>query len=156
MTRTKTAAPLVAGLVTMAALLWVLTRPRRPGQLIRLQTPRPDLLAFELRGQIDKAQIRRMAETVLAAFQAQDEVDLLVLLPAFSGLTPQAALDLKSIRASLQSLAKVRRYAVVAPPALARAMIQFSDLVLPVEARTFALSDLAQARAWVGGGPDTV
>ena len=93
--------------------------------------------------------MREMADAVLAAFDEHRQIDLLILLPSFTGITPAGALDLKGMKASVLALGKVRRYAVVAPPRWAGAMIELSDALIPVEARIFALRDLEAARAWV-------
>lgn len=142
----------LAGIGALAALYWQQQRRTRPGWVDRLDTGDPALLAFELGGHVRRPQIRAMANSVLAAFGRFGIIDMLVLLPSFTGLTPAAALDLKAIKAELLSLGKVRRYAVVEPPAIAGAMIRFSDHFLPVEARTFPLHDLRKAHDWVKSG----
>ncbi len=47
--------------------------------------------------------------------------------------------------AQLRSVRHVRKYAVVGAPAWARGMIEFSDFLSPVEAKTFDLADEADA-----------
>ncbi len=91
-----------------------------------------------------------MAETVLAAFDRFESVDMLVVLPEFTGLTPAAALDLEGLKAGFRSLGKVRRYAVVEPPKIAALMIETSDWFMPVQARTFP-PDAEGRRRGVGG-----
>lgn len=93
-----------------------------------------------------------MAETVLAGLERFDDIDMLVVLPAFTGLTPAAALDLEGMKAGLLSLGKVRRYAVVAPPVWANAMINLGDKLISVESRTYPLRDRQEADTWARSG----
>lgn len=141
----------VLGTAAGAALLLWLARSRRAhGWLDHLETGERSVLAFELGGHVGRREIREMAATVLAAFERYDEIDMLVLLPQFTGLTPAAAVDLKALKAGVLSLGKVRRYAVVEPPVWAKAMIDISDWVMPVDARTFRMRQLPEAKSWVG------
>ena len=120
-----------------------------PMSVAVVMPPSITTLAFEFGGHVGQAEVREMADAVLAAFDEHRQIDLLILLPSFTGITPAGALDLKGMKASVLALGKVRRYAVVAPPRWAGAMIELSDALIPVEARIFALRDLEAARAWV-------
>ncbi|WP_444666635.1 STAS/SEC14 domain-containing protein [Cereibacter changlensis] len=143
----------LAGAAAGAAFLVWLARSRHPdGWLDRLDTGDSSVLAFELGGHVGQREIRAMAETVLQAFRRHDSIDMLILLPRFTGLTPAAALDMRGLQASLLSLGKVRRYAVIQPPAWAGAMITLGDWLIPVEARTFRLRQLPEAHRWVSAG----
>ena len=48
-----------------------------------------------------------------------------------------------------RSVAHIRRYVVVGAPTFAKAMINLSGLVLPVETKTFDLTQEAEAWAWL-------
>ncbi|ABN75843.1 STAS/SEC14 domain-containing protein [Cereibacter sphaeroides] len=140
---------LALGLLGLGAVALGAQSRGRPGWLRRLPSPAPHILAFELGGHVGRPEIRRMAETVLAAFDRFESVDMLVVLPEFTGLTPAAALDLEGLKAGFRSLGKVRRYAVVEPPKIAALMIETSDWFMPVQARTFPLTQRDAAEAWV-------
>jgi hypothetical protein len=55
--------------------------------------------------------------------------------------------------AQARSIRHVHKYGVVGAPAWARAMIEFSDFLSPVDAKTFDLAEEAEAWAWIGAGP---
>uniref|UniRef100_A4WXV3 STAS/SEC14 domain-containing protein n=2 Tax=Cereibacter TaxID=1653176 RepID=A4WXV3_CERS5 len=154
MARSRLPVLLIGGLAA-AILVWLARSRNREGWLRQPPGDRPTTLVFELGGHVGQPEIRRMAERVLAAFERFDTVDMLILLPGFTGFTPAAALDLEGLRAGLMSWGKVRRYAVVAPPVWAGALINLADGIIPVEARTFPIEALDEARAWASEGRAT-
>jgi hypothetical protein len=117
----------------------------------RLESPRPTLLAFEIRGKIAKPDIEAMAHQIDQAFDAYDRIDILLIMAPFEGMDAAAAFDGEALAAQARSLRHVRKYAVVGAPAWARAMIEVSDKLSPVEAKTFGLEEAAEAWAWVEG-----
>ena len=117
--------------------------------IVSLPSPRPDLLIFEVRDKIHRDDIEGMAAQVDAAFEAQEVIDMLILMTDFEGATVGALVDPNSMAVQMKSVRHVRRYAVVGAPAWARAMVEVSDHLVPVEAKTFDLAEADQARAWV-------
>jgi len=115
----------------------------------RRATPRPTLLAFEIAGKITKADIEDMARQIEQAFDAYDRIDILLIMTAFEGLDAGAAFDREALGAQIRSVRHVHKYGVVGAPAWARAMIEFSDFLSPVDAKTFDLADEAEAWAWI-------
>jgi hypothetical protein len=69
----------------------------------------------------------------------------------FEGLDADAAFDREALGAQVRSLRHVHKYGVVGAPAWVRAMIEFSDFLSPVDAKTFDLSQEAEAWAWMEG-----
>lgn len=119
------------------------------------ESGRADLLVFEVVSKIRRSDIETMAETVDAAMDVHDRIDILLLFADFEGVTLGALFDGEAMRVGLQSNTHVRRYAVVGAPAVVEAMIQLFDPVSPVDARTFDLDQLSEARTWVDTGSDT-
>jgi hypothetical protein len=119
------------------------------------QIPTSDdhVFAFRIAGEVREADINAMGRVMNDAFDAMDGVRMLLILEgigvedAVKSLTPQALV------AEARALWKVDRYAVVGAPAAAAAMINFSDLFIPVKARTFKADELAEAWAFVGAEP---
>jgi molybdopterin/thiamine biosynthesis adenylyltransferase len=101
----------------------------------RRASPRPTLLVFEISAKIAKADIEAMAKQIDAAFDAHDKVDIR-----------------EALGAQARSIRHVRKYAVVGAPAWARAMIEVSDFLSPVDAKTFDLAEEAEAWAWIEAG----
>lgn len=120
----------------------------------RLQSRRSDLLEFEVIARIRQADIESMAQAVNVAMDAHDQIDILLIFTEFEGVTLGALFDGKAMGVGLRSNAHVRRYAVVGAPGLAETMIRLFDPVSPVDARTFDVAQLAQARTWVDSGSD--
>ena len=117
--------------------------------IARTDGGRPDLLVFEILGKITEPDIEWMAGAVDAAFKAQGEIDMLLVMRRYDGAEVGALFDGEAIKVQFQSLVHVRRYAVVGAPAWARAMIELFDKVSPVDAKTFDIEDEAAARAWI-------
>jgi len=114
-------------------------------------TPRRDLLAFRLRGQITEDAVETMADAMTAAFKEFDEVDVLIILCQFEGVSGSAVFDADALGAQAQSIFNIRRYAVVGAPDWAERMIDTLKFFSPVDARTFSPDEEAKAWRWIDG-----
>lgn len=114
-----------------------------------LDAPRPDLLVFEIRAKIEKADIEWMARRVEAAFDRHETIDMLLLIPHYEGTELGAVFDTEALKAQARSARHVRRYAVVGAPAWASAMINLLSPLSPVEAKTFSADEAPAAWRWV-------
>ncbi len=117
--------------------------------ITRRASSRPTLLAFEIAGKVRKVDIEEMARQIEEAFDAYDRIDILLIMSDFEGLDAGAVFDREALGAQVRSVRHVHKYAVVGAPAWARAMIEFSDFLSPVDAKTFDLAEEAEAWAWV-------
>lgn len=126
------------------------TAPDR--SIVRRDSPRPDLLIFEIRDKITKPDIEWMAGDAEAAFDRLGEVDMLIVMSNYEGAELGAIFDGDALGVQARAARHVRRYAVVGAPAWAEAMINVMAPLTPVEEKTFALEDEAAARAWVDQG----
>jgi hypothetical protein len=126
-----------------------------PSAITRRASPRPTLLAFEIAGKIAKADIEDMAHQVDEAFDAYDRIDILLIMSDFEGLDAGAVFDREALGAQARSIRHVHKYGVVGAPAWARVMIEFSDFLSPVDAKTFDLTEEAEAWAWMEGAGRT-
>jgi hypothetical protein len=142
-------------MTTMTSRLASETKDQLASAIRRRATPRPTLLAFEIAGKIAKADIEDMARQIEVAFDAYDRIDILLIMSDFEGMEAGAALDGEALGAQVRSIRHVHRYGVVGAPAWARAMIEFSDFLSPVEAKTFDLAQEAEAWAWIEEDPAT-
>jgi hypothetical protein len=120
-----------------------------PSAIRRRESHRPTLLVFEIVGNISKPDIEDMASQIDEAFDVYDRIDILLILSDFEGMDVDAVFDRAALEAQLRSVRHVRKYGVVGAPAWARGMIEFSDLLSPVEAKTFDLDEEAEAWAWI-------
>ena len=117
--------------------------------ILGMPTGRSDLLIFEVVAKITEADIEWMSARVAAAFDEQDEIDMIIVMRHYDGVELGAIFDAKAIQAGMRSLRHVRRYAVVGAPAWAAAMINLLSPLTPIEERTFSLEEEAEARIWV-------
>lgn len=120
-----------------------------PTAIVQLPSERPNLLMFEIRARITKEDMEWMAERVDAAFDAQERIDLLLIMTNYDGAELGAVFDGEAAGVMMRSLKHVRRYGVVGAPGWARAMIELFKWTTPVEEKTFSLEELAEARRWI-------
>jgi SpoIIAA-like len=114
---------------------------------------RPDLVIFEIDGMLEAADMKHMARVVQDAFENQPQIDLLIIMKSFDGVSPAAILQADALQVSIESLAKVRRYCVVGAPTWARVLIGLLKYATPVQEKTFSLEELSEARAWIEEPP---
>ncbi|MET0314440.1 MAG: STAS/SEC14 domain-containing protein, partial [Hansschlegelia sp.] len=119
------------------------------GSIARRDSPRPDLLAFEVRDKISKPDIEWMASIADEAMNARDEIDMLIVMSNYEGADVGAIFDAHATGVQARSVAHIRKYAVVGAPLFARAMIAVSGAITPVETKTFDLADEKDAWAWL-------
>jgi hypothetical protein len=120
----------------------------------RRPSPRADLLVFEISGKIAKADIEDMARQTETAFDVYDKVDMLLIMTDFEGMDAGAVFDKEALSAQARSVRHVRKYGVVGAPGWARAMIEVSDFLSPVDAKTFDLEEEARAWSWIEAPSD--
>ncbi|KQP10174.1 hypothetical protein ASF28_03190 [Methylobacterium sp. Leaf99] len=119
------------------------------GSVIRRDSPRPDLLAFEIKDKISKADIEWMSSLTDEAMQSLDKIDMLIIMSNYEGSDLGATFDGYAASVKARSVAHIRRYVVVGAPTFAKTMINLSGFVMPVETKTFDLEDEAAAWAWL-------
>lgn len=124
------------------------------GTIQRTASARPDLLSFDILGHIPTEDMDWMAREVDGAFERHDEIDMLLVMRRFDGVDAGTMVDPAVLKVQFRSLGKVRRYGVVGAPAWANIMINAFDVVISVDAKTFALTDEVEARRWVEGAPE--
>ncbi len=122
----------------------------------RIEGERPTLLAFRIEGRIEQEDVEAMAREVLAAFEERGEVDILITLHDWDGISAGAIFNRERIEAQARAVRHVRKYAVVGPPDWAATLINGFDRILPVDARTFDSGDEAAARAWLDEGAEAL
>ena len=119
------------------------------GSVIRREAPRPDLLAFEIKAKITKPDIEWMSSETDAAMQAHDKIDMLIIMSNYEGSDIGATFDGYAASVKARSVAHIQRYVVVGAPTLAKAMINLSGVIMPVETKTFDLEDEPAAWTWL-------
>ncbi|MFP7674004.1 STAS/SEC14 domain-containing protein [Marivita sp. S0852] len=124
------------------------------GSISKIETTAPNLHAFRITGHVDDDDLEAMAEYMNKVFDTtEDKVDMLIDMGGMTGRDMDAMFDGDVMKAHMRSWSKVRRYAVIAAPDRAGKMIEWSDKVIPVEARAFDASEADNAWAFVGARP---
>lgn len=100
---------------------------------------------FEIRAKITREEMEWMACQVDAAFDAQEKIDLLLVMTSFEGAEPGAVFAGEAVGVMLRSLKHMRRYGVVGAPGRVRGMIELFKWTTPVEETTIAPEGLAEA-----------
>lgn len=116
------------------------------GSVIQRQSPRPDLLAFEIKDKVTKDDIEWMSAITDAAMKTHNKIDMLIIMSNYEGTELAASFDSYANSVKARSVAHINRYVVVGAPTLAKAMINLSGLVLPVETKTFDIEE--EDAAW--------
>ena len=120
-----------------------------PTAVVQVESQRPSLLIFEIRAKIAREGVEWMARRVDPAFDAQEQIDLLLLMANYDCAELGAVFDGAAAGVMMWSLKHVRRYGVVGAPGWARAMIELIKWTTPVEEKTFALDERPEARRWI-------
>ncbi|MHB2206405.1 SpoIIAA family protein [Methylobacterium sp. CM6257] len=124
------------------------------GSVIQRDAPRPDLVAFEIKDRITKPDIEWMSSIADAAMKAHSKIDMLLIMSNYEGTDLGARFDGYANEVMARSVARIRAYVVVGAPMFARAMIKLSGTIMPVETKTFDLSEEAAAWAYLAeAGP---
>lgn len=119
------------------------------GSVIQREAPRPDLLAFEIKAKITKPDIEWMSAVTDAAMKAHDKIDMLIIMSKYDGSDIGATFDGYAASVKARSVAHIQRYVVVGAPTVAKAMINLSGVIMPVETKTFELEEEPAAWAWL-------
>ncbi|TXM70147.1 STAS/SEC14 domain-containing protein [Methylobacterium sp. WL12] len=124
------------------------------GSIIQRESPRADLLAFEIKDRITEPDITWMSSIADAAMKTVDRFDMLLIMSNYEGTDLGARFDGYASQVMVRSVAHIRKYVVVGAPSFARAMIKLSGTVMPVDTKTFDLADEAAAWAYLAeAGP---
>lgn len=119
----------------------------------QIATTKSTVFAFEISGEVSAAEMEAMADTMNAAFDRHDTVDMVLIFRDFEGSAPGAGLDWSSIKSRFRSLSNVGTYAVVGAPGWAEKLIDGIGTLIPVKTRTFAKHDVDAAWAAVDAQP---
>lgn len=119
------------------------------GSVVQRDTPRPDLVAFEIKDKITKPDIEWMSSLTDQAMQQHEQIDMLLIMANYEGSELGAKFDGYANSVKARSVAHIRKYVVVGAPAFAEAMIKLSGLIMPVETKTFDLADEDAAWAYL-------
>lgn len=121
--------------------------------IVQIPVQSADVYAFRIRAEITAEDLKAMAETMNAAFDAKSSVSMLLIFDPYDGAEAGAGLDLQTLTSQFRSIAKVDKYAVVGAPSFATTMINVMDKIIPTDARTFAAADEPLAWEFVGTRP---
>ena len=116
------------------------------GSVIQRDAPRADLIAFEIKGRITKPDMEWMSSIADSAMRVHSKIDMLLIMSNYEGADLGAKFDGYADTVIARSVAHIRKYVVVGAPLFVRAVIKLSGTVMPVETKTYDLSE--EAAAW--------
>ena len=119
----------------------------------RIPTDDPKVFAFRLEAGFDGDDLRGVAETLDAAFDAEGRINMLLKLDDMSTAEAAGGFSLKSLKTQARALNHLDRYAVVGAPDATAKMLAAFDKVSGVEARAFERDDEDAAWRFVGAAP---
>jgi hypothetical protein len=111
------------------------------------------IIAFAFDATLDHAQVLEMAREVESAIAEGGDLALLLDMRRTEHFAPGAFVSAEGMWTSLRSIGPVRRYAVVAAPAVAATAVEAFGKVLPLESRSFDAGEIDAARMWVAEMP---
>ena len=119
------------------------------GSVVQRDASRPNLLAFEVKDKITKPDIEWMSSISDEAMKTYGQIDMLIIMSNYEGSDLAARFDGYAASVMARSVMHIKRYGVVGAPTFAKAMINLSGMVMPVETKTFDLAQEAEAWAWL-------
>lgn len=102
-----------------------------------IPTDAPKVRAFRLEPDFGGEDLRRVAEELDAAFDAQGRISMLLVLEDMTAADAASGFSLKSLKTQFRALSHVDRYAVVGAPQAAARMLEAFDRVSGIDARAF-------------------
>lgn len=117
----------------------------------RISVTSSSVYAFEISGEVSAQAMESMAEIMNDAFDTHEsKVDLMLIFRDFQGSEAGATWDGDVIRSRFRALSNVDKYVVVGAPERAEGMLDMFGKLLPVDARTFELSEIDAAWSVLG------
>lgn len=115
-----------------------------------IDTQNPTAFAFVVRGEVSSEDMEAMATRMNSAFDLHDRVNMILIFRGYEGSETGSALNAETMKAQFRALSNVEKYVVVGAPDSAETIIEAFGAILPVEAETYDLDDLAQAWTSIG------
>ncbi|WP_129792498.1 STAS/SEC14 domain-containing protein [Sphingosinicella sp. CPCC 101087] len=137
------------------AWAWVqgeLKHPHAPALKV-IDTDRPDALAFEIDGHIDRTEMEAITAHFLRAAEGLDKVRMLGRIRRLGGLDSSGLVSGDFFAMKRSFLEHLDRYAIVGGPVWIRTTLYALAPLLRVEIRHFEAEDEAAAWAWIGAKP---
>lgn len=133
---------------------WIGAAPPPPEPaLVHLPSPRPDALAYAVRGTIHQDDLVPFGDALRAAVAEHGSADVFLQVDRVPGVGLDAIGPALG-RMKLYAVGHVRRYAVVGGPGWLAAAAGLLDPLLPVRVRHFEAGEDAAAWAWLDAGRD--
>jgi hypothetical protein len=122
-------------------------------KIVQIPTRDPKVFAFRLHPGFDGDDLRRVADTMDAAFDRQDKVNMLLIMEDMTTADAASGFSLKSFKTQIRGASHVERYAVVGAPDVAASMLETFDKLSSIDVRAFSREDEAEAWRFVGSKP---
>jgi hypothetical protein len=118
-----------------------------------IETSKPDVLAFEIRGRVGADDTRRLISIFEDAMNKHERLRVLVRVTKFDGVSLDALRQEGLVEAKMRGWKKVERYALVGGPTWMMTTTEWAAPLVQVDTRFFSLDDEAQAWNWIEAEP---
>jgi hypothetical protein len=137
------------------AWAWVQGETDRPhGPALRIiETDRPEALAFEIDGHLDKGELDAASAHFVRAVEGLDRVRVLGRIRRLDGFEASGLLSGDFFAMKRSFLERMERYAIVGGPSWLKATLNSLGPLFRVEIRHFAAEEEAEAWSWIGAKP---
>ncbi|MBN9044727.1 MAG: STAS/SEC14 domain-containing protein [Rhizobiales bacterium] len=119
----------------------------------RIPTSKEDVFAFEIEGHLDDSALENLYGLLDAAYETQEEIDLLIRLAGYEGMDWGAAFSESMLSMRAKSLRHLRRYAIVGGPLWIQASITLVQPFISIEMRAFETEAEEEAWKWLDAQP---
>ena len=137
------------------ALAWVqgeIESPHGPAFRI-IETDRENVIAFQIDGHIDKAELDAVTAHFLREVEGRQKVRVLGRIRRLGGFEMSGLLTSDFFAMKRGFLEKIERYAVVGGPPWLRTTLNAMAPLFRIEIRHFAADEEAEAWSWLGAAP---
>lgn len=135
----------------MPKLRKIMTNPTDSKQaaITFLETDRPDLIAFQIKGKPSEQEIKALSTDFLRQIESFEQIDLLVRIADFDGFPAAILADSSLYKLKKEALKRLHRYAVINPPGWMAPMVKAANPFISAEVKTFKLTEEQAAWDWI-------
>ena len=118
-----------------------------------IETDRPDVLAFEIDGNLGKKELDAASAHFLGAVEGKERIRMLGRIRRLGGIEAGGLLTGDFFAMKRSFLERMDRYAIVGGPAWLRSTLNSLAPLFRVEIRHFEADEEAEAWSWIGARP---
>ncbi len=123
-------------------------KPQAKGARL-IESPSPDVLAFEIDGYIDDDEMKAITKEVNSRLERGDKFSALARIKSFRGFDPAILTEGSFFRMKFGGAKAMKKYAIVSDESWLKPLIGFARTVTGIDIRHFPLAEEQAAWDWV-------